>query len=50
MTNSGQKTAVVMGVANSRSIASAIAQELREKNVRLALSYLDDGKGGLANA
>lgn len=34
-----------MGVANSRSIATAIAEELHLRQARIALSYLDDGKG-----
>jgi len=39
------KSAVVMGVANRRSIATYIAEELRSRQARIALSYLDDGKG-----
>lgn len=39
------KSAVILGVANSRSIASFIAEELYNKKADLALSYLDDGKG-----
>ncbi|MGH9522755.1 MAG: SDR family oxidoreductase, partial [Terriglobales bacterium] len=33
------KTAVVFGVANKRSIAWAIAQELQKAGARLAITY-----------
>lgn len=45
MTQLQGKSAVVMGIANNRSIATSIAEGLRAKDARLALSYLDDGKG-----
>jgi enoyl-[acyl-carrier protein] reductase I len=38
----GQKTAVVFGLANKRSIAWAIAQKLAEAGWRLAITYQND--------
>ena len=38
----GQKTAVIFGLANKRSIAWAIAQKLSEAGWRLAITYQTD--------
>jgi enoyl-[acyl-carrier protein] reductase I len=40
--NETQKTAVIFGLANKRSIAWAIAQKLSEAGWRLAISYQNE--------
>jgi enoyl-[acyl-carrier protein] reductase I len=40
--NEGQKTAVIFGLANKRSIAWAIAQKLNEAGWRLAITYQNE--------
>src|SRR5262249_29884516 len=40
--NESQKTAVVFGLANKRSIAWAIAQKLQESGWRLAITYQNE--------
>src|SRR5260370_32112558 len=41
----GQKTAVIFGLANKRSIAWAIAQKLQQAGWRLAISYMNERLG-----
>ena len=39
------KKGLIMGVANDRSIAWGIAQQLKEAGAELAITYLPDEKG-----
>ncbi len=41
----GQKTAVIFGLANKRSIAWAIAQKLQQAGWRLAITYMNERLG-----
>jgi enoyl-[acyl-carrier protein] reductase I len=45
MTDAPQKTAVIFGLANKRSIAWAIAQKLSAAGWRLAISYMNERLG-----
>ena len=49
MLNLTGKNALVTGIANNRSIAWGIAQQLYEAGANLGITYLPDGKGKMEN-